>query len=353
MLAVAEATQDLEAEAEYAAWLDSGAAGEMQYLHTHSAAKYRPEKMLAGCSSILLVGLGYYQKPPNEEGTPTGTVARYAWGRDYHKALGKPLRRIARSLEERYSGHRFRAFTDATPLSERHYGARAGLGFRGRNTLLIHETLGSWFFIGEVLSTLAVEPSEPAPSARRSCPHGCRACIAACPTGALSGPYRFDARLCISYLTIEHKGVIPRELAQKMGTQVFGCDRCQEVCPLNRGVSPTTVSGFTSHIAGPEIPLELLLALRNDDEVRARFAGSPLLRAKRRGLVRNGVIAAANLLAGYGSAGAAPRPRMQAAPDPELGTALRAKLESMLRSLATDEDSVVAAQAAQALQRSR
>ncbi len=300
VLAVTAADPGPEAESAYGSWLDEGRAGEMGYMHRHREAKYRPEHMLSGCRSIILVGLNYYQAEPQAEpaaeprAESRGRVARYAWGRDYHKTLGKRLKRVARALAADFEGHRFRGFTDATPLSERYYGAHAGLGFQGRNTLLIHPELGSWFFIGEVLATLPVEETAPQPRMRSSCPAGCRRCIDACPTGALSGPYDFDARLCISYLTIEHAGTVEPELMERMGAWVFGCDRCQEACPLNARVAPTSEEDFLSPIAGSSIELSRLLALESDDEVRERYAGSPLLRAKRRGLVRNACIAAAN-----------------------------------------------------------
>lgn len=296
ILAVTEAAPAPEAESAYGRWLDEGRAGAMDYMHRHRQAKYRPEHMLSGCRSIVLVGLNYYQAlPPDSSGhEPHGRVARYAWGRDYHKTLGKRLKRVARALATDFEGDRFRGFTDATPLSERHYGARAGLGFQGRNTLLIHPELGSWFFIGEVLATLPIEETAPPPEARSSCPPGCRRCIDACPTGALSAPYDFDARLCISYLTIEHAGTIEPELMERMESWVFGCDRCQEACPLNARVQPTSEEDFRRPIAGESIVLLKLLALENDDDVRSHFAGSPLLRAKRRGLVRDACIAAGN-----------------------------------------------------------
>lgn len=293
VLAVADATPDPEAEASYERWLAEGRAGEMGYMHRHLHAKYRPERMLEGARSIILVGLGYYlerQAPDRDR----GLVSRYARGRDYHKTLGKRLKRVARRLAETYPAHSFRGFTDATPLSERHYAARAGLGFRGRNTLIIHPELGSWFFIGEILTSLALEATEPDPARRTACPTRCRRCIENCPTGALSGPYELDARLCISYLTIEYDGPIEPALAARMGTWVFGCDDCQDPCPLNAGVAETTVEDFRQPISGDEIDLALLLALKDDDEVRERFAGSPLLRAGRRKLVRNACIAAAN-----------------------------------------------------------
>jgi epoxyqueuosine reductase len=304
VLAVTSADPEPEAESDYGRWLDEGRAGEMGYMHRHREAKYRPERMLSGCRSIILVGLNYYQAEPTSEpqaepapkprAEARGRVSRYAWGRDYHKTLGKRLKRVAQALAADFKGHHFRSFTDATPLSERYYGARAGLGFQGRNTLLIHPELGSWFFIGEVMATLPVEEPAPHPKMRSSCPAGCRRCIDACPTEALAGPYDLDARLCISYLTIEHSGTIEPEIMERMGTWVFGCDRCQEACPLNARVKPTSVEDFRRPIAGPRIELTQLLALESDNEVRERYAGSPLLRAKRRGLVRNACIAAAN-----------------------------------------------------------
>lgn len=298
VLAVTAAGPAPQAESAYERWLDEGRAGEMGYMHRHRGAKYRPDRMLADCRSIVLVGLNYYQTTPaptdSADHEPRGRVARYAWGRDYHKTLGKRLKRVARALSADFEGHHFRGFTDATPLSERYYGARAGLGFQGRNTLLIHPELGSWFFIGEVLATLPIEDTVPPPHSRSTCPPGCRRCIDACPTGALSAPYDFDARLCISYLTIEHAGTIESRLTERMDTWVFGCDRCQEACPLNARVQQTSVEDFRRPIAGASIELSRLLALRDDDDVRARFAGSPLLRAKRRGLVRNACIAAGN-----------------------------------------------------------
>jgi epoxyqueuosine reductase len=223
-----------------------------------------------------------------------GRVAMYAWGRDYHKVLGRRLRNAELELRRCFPDGDFRRFTDATPLAERHYAQAGGVGRTGRNTLTLSRHYGSWMFLGEILSTVAFPPDEPPSRPASPCPSGCRRCIDACPTGALYGPHRIDASRCISYLTIEHDGPISGELAPLMGTWVFGCDCCQEVCPLNVSAKPTGVADFRAHRAGPSVSIRELLALRDHDDMVRRFAGSPLMRAGRRGLVRNALVAAAN-----------------------------------------------------------
>jgi epoxyqueuosine reductase len=312
LLGVAPATPAPDRAAEYRRWLDAGFHGTMGFLEGHADAKYNPEELLPGCRSIILVGLNYYQREParpdqsrGPAGSPgtagkengravRGRVARYAWGRDYHKELGKRLKRIAAVLRQRYPDEGFRPFTDATPLGERHYAEKAAIGFTGRHTLLINGELGSWFVIGEILSTREWLPSERAEDRHGACPRSCRKCIDVCPTGALIGAERINASRCISYLTIEHDGVIDEELRPLMGEWVFGCDLCQEVCPLNVRARTTPVEGFLRPIASSSVDLEEILSLEDDDQFRARFAGSPVMRAKRRRLLRNASIAAAN-----------------------------------------------------------
>lgn len=281
------------ARREYRQWIERGYHGSMAYMAAHEPAKWNPGKMLSGARSILFVGLNYYRRAGESPGV-AGRVARYAWGRDYHKELGGRLRRIARRLGESFPNDRFRSFTDATPLAERWYAERAGIGFTGRNTLLINGSLGSWFVIGEVLSTRWFSPSEEAAGRHGACPRSCRRCIDVCPTGALYEDRRIDASRCISYLTIEHDGIIPEELRPRMGDWVFGCDLCQEVCPLNIRVRPTEVAGFVHPIAGEYLDLAEILAIPDDAAFTKRFAGSPLMRARRRRLLRNAIIVAAN-----------------------------------------------------------
>jgi len=281
-------------EREYRQWLERRYHGTMSYLERHAPMKYRPEELLPGCRAILVVGINYFQEQP-VGGDGSGRVARYAWGRDYHRVLGKRLKQAVRLLRERYPDGEFRSFTDATPLAERFYAERAGIAFTGKNTLSISSGYGSWFLIGEILTTVPFSPSGRAGKSHGSCPSGCFRCGSVCPTGALEAPYRINASRCISYLTIENRGPIPVELRPLIGDWIFGCDLCQEVCPLNIRAAVTTERDFLAHRAGPELSLREILSLGSDEEFMARFAGSPVARAGRRGLMRNACVAAANV----------------------------------------------------------
>ncbi|HUX51058.1 MAG TPA: tRNA epoxyqueuosine(34) reductase QueG [Spirochaetia bacterium] len=281
-------------EQEYRRWLERRYHGTMAYLERHAPMKYHPEVLLPGCRSVLAVGINYFQdRSPDEKGT--GRIARYAWGRDYHRVLGKRLKQAVRVLRERYPNGEFRSFTDATPLAERFYAERAGIAFTGKNTLSISSSYGSWFLIGEILSTVPFSPSGRAGKSHGSCPSGCVRCSDVCPTGALEAPYRIDASRCISYLTIENRGPIPVELRPLIGDWIFGCDLCQEVCPLNIRASVTKEKDFLAHRAGPQLSLREILSFESDEQFTARFAGSPVARAGRRGLMRNACVAAANV----------------------------------------------------------
>ena len=227
-----------------------------------------------------------------------GRVAQYAWGRDYHKLLGGRLRRLVRLLAERYPGEQFRTGVDATPLLEAHHAVAAGVGFRGKHTLAINGEHGSWFFIGEVLTTLAIAPV-PAPAhaparVHKRCGSECSFCIDVCPTRAIVAPYQLDARRCISYLTIEHRGPVAEELRPAIGDWLFGCDLCQEVCPWTVRAQATKEPDLLHWRAGEDLELAPLLELRSHDDVVARFAGSPLMRAGRDRLVRNACTVAGN-----------------------------------------------------------
>lgn len=301
LVGVASGVPDTRREGELMQWLSEGRHGTMKWMDRHAFAAYRPDQLLTGCRSILVAALNYYQKPPDRDlgGAPeppaAGRVARYAWGRDYHKELGNRLRRVARALGERYPEHAFRPFTDATPLAERHYHEQGGVGFTGRHTLTITGQYGSWVVLGEVLTTMEVPPSGPPGNHHGACPQSCVRCIDICPTGALEGPFRMDARRCISYLTIEHHGAIPEELRAPMGDWIFGCDLCQEVCPLNIRSRITTVEAFLRPLAGHRILLAEVLAMRTRSAFVERFAGSPVMRAGRERMIRNACVAAGNL----------------------------------------------------------
>ena len=335
---VVAAHRDRGAEARYRRWLAAGRHGSMAYLERHAPFKADPTALLPGCRSVLMVALGYYQTPergwikPAEalrrsaavchtsaqgrtpaagriparatsaadgaaDGAPggaraAGRVAQYAWGRDYHKLLRARLRSLVRRLEERYPDEQFRTGVDATPLLESHHAVAAGLGFRGKHTLVINAEHGSWFFIGEVLTTLAIAPT-PAREPKR-CGSGCSFCIDVCPTRAIVAPYELDARRCISYLTIEHRGPVAEELRPAMGDWLFGCDLCQEVCPWTVRARATAEPDLLHWRAGDVLELAALLELRSHDDVAARFAGSPLMRAGRDRLVRNACTVAGN-----------------------------------------------------------
>ena len=278
-------------EEQYENWVKCGFSANMDYLKKHESLKLHPEKILPGCQSIILVGLNYFQKTkPLPKGH--GRIARYAWGRDYHKVLGNKLKKITSELQELHPDAQFKFNTDATPLLERAYAKEAGLGYIGKNTMLISQPFGSWILIGEILTTLEL------PEQKINLNHGdcgsCRKCIDACPTGAIISPGVIDARKCISYLTIEHKGDIPKELRSKIGDRLFGCDACQECCPQNMRAKITTEPDFLDHRTGESISLSEILELETDEQFTEKFAGTPLMRAKREGLIRNACIVAAN-----------------------------------------------------------
>ena len=305
------------AQRRYDRWIELDRHGEMSYLERHAPAKTDATALLSDCASVIVVGLSYNRRPSRAShpevlasvehasaaapagGQPAaaGRIGMYAWGRDYHRVLRGKLRTLIRALQEALPGERFLWGADATPLLETHYAARAGLGFQGKHTLLIHRTLGSWFVIGEVLTTAALPATAPEPAAGRRlrCGTSCNHCRDVCPTGALDDEWRIDARRCIAYLTIEHQGSIPVELRPLIGDWLFGCDLCQEACPWNVRAAQTTEPDFISDRAGPTVDVAEVLAIEDHDQLAARFAGTPLMRAGRRGLVRNACVVAANV----------------------------------------------------------
>jgi len=265
-------------------WIDAGCAGGMAYLGRRMEERLDPQRVLPGAASVVCVAMGYFQ---GETQDPSwAPVARYAWGRDYHDVITPRLDRLAAFLREA-CGARSRGYVDTGPVLERDLAARAGLGWIGKNTMLLHPDIGSWFFIGVLLTTARLEHGAPLPDRCGSC----RACLDVCPTGAFVEPYVLDARRCISYLTIEHRGEIDRAFHQAMGQWQFGCDLCQSVCPWNRKAPVTREPAFAP--AAP-YPGAVAMLEMDDREMRQRFAGTPLLRPKPAGLRRNAAIAHAN-----------------------------------------------------------
>jgi epoxyqueuosine reductase len=283
----------------YERWLYAGRHGEMAYLASERARQRRqdPRRILPECKSILVLGIRY-PSPTLAEVTagsaelPRGQVAAYAWGADYHDVLPERLEALAAFIERQVGGAvPHRAYTDTGPILERDLAQRAGLGWIGKNTCLIHPRLGSYFFLAEVLLGVELEPD--APFQTDHC-GACTRCLDACPTGCILPDRTLDARRCIAYLTIELKGAIPYELRPQMGNWVFGCDVCQQVCPWNvRFAAPDGNPAFAPR---PDLPRPNLLdeARLSDEDFRRKFKGSPLKRAKRRGYLRNAAVALGN-----------------------------------------------------------
>jgi epoxyqueuosine reductase len=264
-------------------WLADGYAGEMHYLADRLDAYRHPDQLLEGAKSVLMLAVNYRTAEPVEPGPGQARVSRYAWGADYHEVIRRRLHKLADFLRQLVPGAGVRGVVDTAPLLERQFGQAAGLGWIGKNTTLINRRLGSWFFLAALLTTEELTCDEPI--AGSGC-GSCRACLDACPTGALIEPYRLDARKCISYLTIELRGEVPTELRAACGGRLFGCDACQEACPWNRRTPPTAELAFHP---GPGMnPVDLAeLAALDEDTFHHRFRHTPLWRARREGILRN------------------------------------------------------------------
>jgi epoxyqueuosine reductase len=292
--------------AQFEEWLGRGYAGEMKYLE--DPKRRNPLLVQEDLRTVIVCGLNYHTAHPysveaaarRQGAEPHGWISRYAWGRDYHEVMWEKLNALTEALRERFPQRfRSRAYTDTGPVAERVFAKHAGLGWLGKNTLLLNESMGSWFFLGVILSSLDLPPTFAAAEAPPADLCGnCRQCLDACPTGALVEPYVMDARRCISYLTIELRGSIPREHREAIGWQVYGCDICQDVCPFNREAPQTGNSEFQARqINSGESLLEpnlVWLAGLSESEFRAIFRRSAIKRTKWRGMVRNACIALGN-----------------------------------------------------------
>jgi epoxyqueuosine reductase len=276
----------------YLSWLERGEHADMAYLTRRTELRLDPRQMLdRGARTALCVAL--QDHPLVGDIAPEGDlwpwVARYARGLDYHDHFLRRLQRLTERITEAFPGSRSRPYVDTGPVLERELGVRAGLGAVGKNTNLLDGETGSWFFLGELFLDLELEPDRAAADLCGSCV----ACLEACPTGALPEPYRLDSNRCISYWTIEHRGVIPAEVRPTLGSWVFGCDICQEVCPVN--TEPEARDHPELRLAEGRSQLDLagLLNLGREGYVES-FRGSPMKRAKQEGLQRNGAVAMGN-----------------------------------------------------------
>jgi epoxyqueuosine reductase len=293
------------AELEYfPQWLSSGHGGEMRYLEArdeHGNLKRASLKHAAPWArSVVVCAINYNTAQPYSTqvaGPTRGWISRYAWSQtDYHDAVMQRLRIIEDKLHDHATHHSLpatdyssRCYVDTGPLVERVYAKYAGVGWIGKNTCILNQTLGSWLFLGVILTSLELPPDLPTPDRCGTCTR----CLDACPTQAFIGPYQLDSNKCISYLTIEKRGPIPEDLRDGMGRQVFGCDICQDVCPWNRKAPATEAPEFQAR-PGLVNPALAWLAEMSTEEFARTFRGSPIKRAKGSGLRRNAVIAMGN-----------------------------------------------------------
>jgi epoxyqueuosine reductase len=351
-------------------WLARGFAGEMKYLS--DPRRRSAQGAFPGIRSVIVCALNYNTNLPRstdvphlpDNGEPRGWISRYAWGDDYHEVLQEKLNELMSAMRERFDGpFEARVYADTGPLHERIFAKYAGLGWVGKNTLLLNQRLGSWIFLGAILTTLDLVPTlEGAVLPPRDLCGSCRRCIDACPTQAFVEPYIMDARRCISYLTIELRGAIPEELRDSLGDHVFGCDICQDVCPWNRRAPETPQEEFEPRSfsfapesaprtdgaprrvefgtqdrpdAGEEslfLPRLEWLAGMDETEFRRTFRGSAIKRTKWRGLVRNACIALGNA-------------------ELHSGTPAHHRISELLKRLSASDDPIIAESALWALSR--
>jgi len=258
-------------------WLAEGRHGDMAWMERDPQRRCDPREVLPGCRAVVTLALNYFPGP----NPPTGwRIARYAWNDDYHEIIEKRLKALDAAMVE--LGGRQRYYVDTGPVLERDFASDAGLGWNGKSTVQIHRRLGTWFFLAELLTTLELPADEPFGDHCGKCTR----CIDACPTDAITAPHRLDARRCLSYLTIEHKGPIPEEFREALGDRIYGCDECLEVCPWNRFAEVAREASFHAREAVFGMKARDFLEL-DDEGFRALFRNSPIKRLKRPRFLRN------------------------------------------------------------------
>jgi len=274
----------------YARWVALGFAGEMDYLRRRLDKRADPARLVPGARTAICLGTNCYQETPAFAGGLHGRIACYARGDDYHELIKKRLFSLWDFIQAQTDGRvDGRVYVDTGPVLERELARRAGLGWRGKNTCLINERMGSFLFLAEIILDLELDYDQPAADHCGTCTR----CLDACPTGAFPEPYVLDARRCISYLTIELKGPVPRDLREGMGRWILGCDICQDVCPWNRKAKPASEPAFRPRrgLDPPSLPRLLVM---DRDAFNEQFRRSPAKRPKRRGLLRSAAVALGN-----------------------------------------------------------
>ncbi len=278
---------------QFAEWLTEGRHGEMNYLARNAEKRVDPQLVLRDAKTIITLAVAYAgdkARPETSEADSQGVVARYARFADYHDVIGRQLKSLTELVNEVGGpGTRSLWYVDTGPVLERDLAQRAGLGFTGKHTNLISRRLGNWIFLSQILTTLELPPDAPEKNHCGSCAR----CLAACPTAAITAPFQLDARRCISYLTIELKGSIPVELRPAMGNRIYGCDDCLAVCPWNRFAREGKMMAAHAR-ADLSAPTLLELLALDEPGFRRKFEGTPMLRTKRRGLLRNVCVALGN-----------------------------------------------------------
>jgi len=266
----------------YLEWIAGGQHGDMAWLARNNDRRLEPQNIIPEARSIICVGLNYYQPEPPRR----GRIAKYALGQDYHKAITKKLKRLCRAMREEF-GSAQRPYVDTGPVMEKPIAAQAGLGWQGKSTILLNREHGTWLFLGFIFTTLELPADAPASEHCGKCTR----CVDACPTDAITAPFQLDARRCISYLTIEHKGAIPEEFRRAMGDRIFGCDESLDVCPWNRWARETREAKFKPRNY-PDLRDMLAWA---EDEFAEAFAGTPMKRAGLSRWRRNVCVALGNI----------------------------------------------------------
>jgi len=283
-----------EAETRLLEWVGKGFHGEMEYLERHGTKRSRPAELIPGTLRVIAARMNY--TPPGARDTAKvlkdssrAFISRYALGRDYHKLMRSRMQKLADKIGDEVGEFRYRVFTDSAPVMEVELAGKAGLGWRGKHTLLLNREAGSYFFLGEIYTDLPL----PVDSAQGDHCGTCQKCLDVCPTKAFTGPYQLDARRCISYLTIEHKGSIPEELRPLIGNRVYGCDDCQTVCPWNKFASPSNEPDFAVRNGLDDVTLVELIGW-SEAEFHERLAGSAIHRIGYERWLRNLAIGLGN-----------------------------------------------------------